>query len=143
MENVKFNLVPPQQLSAEAINFLHIAAKEFGGMVSVLQTLENYDPRRDILVEVRNGHDFLAAIHLTVSHQATGKVLTSVLLGGHSFDLWHNNLKTFYYKLAQYHDCDEFMLMGRYGFKRFFPELEEVARVFRVRLKNKPDKQGP
>lgn len=135
MENVEFHQVSPQEISSEAIILLEQAASGFGGMLSVTQTLQNYDSSKDVLVEVKNATILLAAIHLTISHQVNGKVLTSVLLAGDNLAFWHEDLSRFYYKLAADHDCDEFMLMGREGFKHYFPELEEVARIFRVKLK--------
>lgn len=137
MGKYSFIQVSPEEIQSDpkAMEYLQRGADGFGGMVSVERTLQNYLIGRDIYVIGKLRNNLACSIYLTVTHQETGKVLTSVLLGGDNFGDWAEELKDFYYKLAREHDCDEFMLMGRKGFKRYFSELSEVATVFRVILK--------
>lgn len=140
MEKFEFIEVSAAEVAAnpEAIKFLEEAANGYGGIVSVTKTLQNAVVGRDLFIFYKNAIKLRAAIHLTISHQEVGKVLTSVLLGGVDMQEWASELRDFYYKLAKQHDCDEFFYMGRRGFKRYFPELIEAATVYRVILKAKP-----
>ncbi len=132
-----FSIVSPDEVKSnlKAIEYLELGASNFGGIISVAKMIHNYSVGKDILVFVKFETKLRGAIYLTVTQQETGKVLTSVLLGGDHFHDWASELKEFYYKLAKDHNCDEFMMMGRHGFKRYFSELKEVATVFRVILK--------
>lgn len=125
-------------LNPEAIDFLERAAKNFGGIISVIKTLQNAVAGKDLFVLALNETKLLGAIHLTITQQDVGKVLTSVLLGGVDFRSWADELSKFYYNLAHQHRCDEFYYMGRAGFNRLFPELKEVARVYRLILEKTP-----
>lgn len=133
---MKFERISPSEITPQIIKYLEIGAKNFGDLVHVDSLLQNYDPSRDLIIIGKNERLLRTAIYLTITHQEVGKVLTSVLLGGEGLSEWHDELRDFYYKLAREHDCDQFTLMGRYGFKHYFPELEEVATVFRVILKD-------
>ena len=128
--------VSPTQVASncEALRFLEKAAEGFGGIFSVAKTLQNAISGKDLFVFVKNETKLRGAIHLTVTEQDVGRVLTSVLLGGEHFREWAQELREFYYKLAKQHACDEFYYMGRAGFKEYFPELKEVARIYRVIL---------
>lgn len=134
--NFSFIQISSQEIAKnqQAIIYLEMGAAGFGGMLSVHQTIENAAEDKDLFILILYATKLVGAIHLTVTQQETGRVLTSVLLGGIEFEQWAEDLRQFYYKLAKDHNCDEFMLMGRRGFKRYFPELQEVATVFRVRL---------
>lgn len=137
---MNFKIVPARELvlNPEALRFLELAAENFGGILSVTKTLQNADPIKDIFVLVLNEIKLRGAIHLTITHQDVGKVLTSVLLGGVELRSWASDLSKFYHKLAQDNECDEFYYMGRAGFHRLFPELKEVARVYRLILEKPP-----
>lgn len=131
-----FEIVSPDYIAADskAIEYLERGAAGFGGMVSVKKTIREFKLGRDIFVLVKNETILRGAIHLNITQQETGRVLTSILLGGDDFGEWADELRKFYYKLAHDNECHEFSLMGRRGFKRYFPELQEIATVFRVRL---------
>lgn len=136
MGNCNFCLVSPHEIlnNPEALHFLEIGAEGFGGIFSVAQTLQNYVVGKDLLVLVKKETKLLGTIHLTVTQQDVGRVLTSVLLGGVQFREWARELRDFYYKLATDNQCDEFYYMGRAGFAKLFPELKEAARIYRVIL---------
>lgn len=140
MENYSFSLASPDEIegSPEALRYLERGADNFGGMIGVQKAIQSVRQGQGFFIIGRNSNNISFCAFLTVTLQDTGKVLTSVLLGGDNFDEWFNELREYYYKLAKEHDCDEFCLMGRRGFKRYFPELTEVATVFRVILKAKP-----
>lgn len=137
MGKYSFSQVSPEEIRSDpvALEYLSRGAGGFGGLISVENALQNYRIGQDLFVIVKYATILRGAIYLTVTMQDTGRVLSSVLLGGDNFSDWAEELKEFYYKLAKDHDCDEFVLMGRRGFKRYFPELSEVATVFRVILK--------
>lgn len=118
--------------NAQALRFLEIGADNFGGMLNVHNILK--DSPGCIFVNVKNNSRLVASIYLTITEQEIGLVLTSVLFGGVEFDEWYLELRDYYYALAKKYKCDHFTLMGRRGFKKYFPELEEVATVFRVKL---------
>lgn len=140
MGKYSFSIASPDEVEAspEALKYLERGADNFGGLLGVRKALETARHGQSIFVFVKNAIILRGAIYLTITHQDTGKVLTSVLFGGDNFDEWASELREYYYKLAKEHDCDEFSLLGRRGFQRFFPELKEVATVFRVILKAKP-----
>lgn len=134
MASVEFNQISPDQLTSRHLHFLESGAHDFGGMLSVKHILKNYDAKRDVLIEIV-GQEVLGCIYLTITQQDVGKILTSILLGAYGLNEWHEELKDFYYTLASKNDCDQFVFMGRRGFKKYFEELTEVATVFRVELK--------
>lgn len=135
MANVDFIRVDPEALNSECIGFLEDGAYGFGGITSVRSIFNNYNPGRDFLIDIRRDDESVGCIYLTVTRQDMGTVLTSILLGANGLGDWAAELRTFYYHLAKSQDCDQFIFMGRKGFKRYFAELEEVATVFRVNLK--------
>lgn len=122
------------KLDPLALKYLESGAHGFGGILSVENILNNFDPNHGLLIIIKTNDFTIGSIYLTFSQQETGKVMSSVLLGGDGFGEWAAELSQFYYKIAKENDCNEFTLMGRRGFKRYFPELEEVATVFRVSL---------
>lgn len=131
-----FDLCHPDlvRTNQTVMQYLIDAASDFGGIVSVNKALDLFDKQKDAFVVVSIGQDIVGSIYLTFTQQETGRVMTSVLLGGIRFSEWAKELSKFYYKLAKDMACDEFMLMGRRGFKKYFPELDEIATVFRVKL---------
>lgn len=135
MANVEFIRITPEQITSQHAHFLEAGAHDFGGMISVKRTLEHYDALKDILIEIIEQNTLVGCIYLTVTNQDTGRVLTSILLGAFGLSEWSDELKQFYYALSKQCDCDQFVFMGRRGFKRYFSELMEVATVFRVDLK--------
>lgn len=135
MGNVEFVRISPEYITSQHTHFLEAGAHDFGGMISVTSVLKNYDERRDVLIEINNTEHIIGCIYLTVTHQDMGKILTSILLGAYGLSDWYDDLKDFYYELAKKSDCDQFVFMGRRGFKKYFSELTEVATVFRVDLK--------
>lgn len=136
MGKFEFIKVIPEniRLDPSALKYLQDGATNFGGIQNVENILSNYDENRDLLIIVKNDYYTVGSIYLTFTQQEIGKVMTSVLLGGDKFGEWASELSKFYYKLADDNQCDEFMLMGRRGFKKYFPELREVATVFKVSL---------
>lgn len=137
MASVEFICIDPEDLTTPHLHFLEAGAYDFGGMISVEYVLKHYDAKRDILIEITKYDDLVGCIYLTVTDQDIGKVLTSILLGAYGLSGWTESLKKFYYKLANDSGCDQFVFMGRRGFKKYFDELTEVATVYRVNLKNK------
>lgn len=137
----KFEISTPEQISGDplAIKFLEDGASGFGGILSVKKALDEYIIGQSLFVTVKEDESTIGAIYLTFTQQEVGKVMSSILLGGYKFSSWADQLSDFYYRLAQDNKCDEFMLMGRKGFKKYFPELCEVATVFRVKLTNVND----
>jgi len=135
---VKFEISTPEQIKNDhlAIRFLESGAKGFGGILSVNKALDGFNPSQAAFIIVKHGSETIGAIYLTFTQQEVGKVMSSVLLGGNNFSEWSKELSDFYYQIAKENYCDEFMLMGRKGFKKYFPELCEVATVFRVKLTN-------
>lgn len=131
-----FEISTPDQVRNDplAMKFLAEAANGFGGTINVENILNNYDEKHGLLIIVNIEDHTIGAIYLTFTFQENVKVMTSVLLGGDRFNEWTSQLSDFYYKTAADNNCSEFMLMGRKGFKKYFPELQEVATVFRVSL---------
>lgn len=135
----EFYLATPDEVEAspEALAYLERGAAGFGGLTSVVKAIQNcrLGIGKCVIVKIRN--NITGAIYLTITEQETGRVMTSVLLGGDNFRAWAAELNAFYYKLAADNDCHEFMMMGRRGFKLYFPELIEVATIYRV-ISEKP-----
>lgn len=134
----KFSFCEPLDIikSEQAFAYLLGAADGFGGKRSLVRYFDSYDPQTSSFVLVTLHVKLVGAIYLTFTQQEVGKVMSSILLGGDNFGDWAQDLSEFYYKTAKERECVEFNLMGRRGFKKYFPELEEVATVFRVKLTN-------
>lgn len=130
------SLASPSEIEGnpEALKYLERGAADFGGLTSVAKTLQNARSGLGVYILIKDDTILRGCAYLTFTQQETGRVMTSVLLGGDDFHEWFRELKQFYYKLAKEQHCDEFMMMGRRGFKKFFPEMEEVATVYRFRF---------
>lgn len=64
------------------------------------------------------------------------KTMNLILLGGTKINLWAEDLELFLFKLAEQLRIDEFTALGRKGWGRFFPSMEHVACLYRVKLTN-------
>lgn len=120
-------------LNPEAMMMLTEAAEGFGGMIHVKNLLSYDDDTKKKIVLVKYATKLLGCFALTFTEQEVGKVMTLVLLGGTHLELWKNELSKFLYETADKHVCKELYYMGRKGFARLFPQLEEIARVYRAR----------
>lgn len=138
MGNFRFHIASPEEIeiNPEALAYLERGANGFGNSIGVQQAIKNSKVGLGKFILIFNASLLRGAIYLTITNQESGKIMTSVLLGGDDFDEWYMDLREFYYKLAIDEKCDEFWLMGRRGFKKYFPELNEVATIFRVILKS-------
>ncbi len=136
MAKFDFYIATPSEirLDQKAVRFLESGANGFGGMLSVENILNNFVENHGLLIIVKSKKETIGSIYLTITQQEVGKVMTSVLLGGERFSEWKDELREFYYKTARENGCDKFSLLGRRGFKKFFPELKEIATLFEVSL---------
>lgn len=132
--NIRLACPSEIESNPEAIKYLERGATDFGGMASVAKCLEQARNGAGIFILINSAIKLAGAAYLTFTQQETGRIMTSVLLAGDDFVDWWGELREFYYKLLKEQHCDEFVMMGRRGFKKFFPELEEVATVFRLKL---------
>lgn len=132
----KFEIVTPEEIrnDPKALKFLEIGASDFGGVLSVENILNNFSENIGLLIIVKSQERTIGSIYLTLTQQDIGKVMTSVLLGGENFTQWKDELRQFYYETARKNGCDKFSLLGRRGFKKYFPELKEIATLFEVSL---------
>lgn len=118
-----------------AMHWLDQSAIEFGGITSVEKCLQQSDDGHGFFIFCKKAIKLRGVIYIVLSDQEVGSVLTLMLLGGNDLLEWSDDLRDFLYKIAKELDCDQFYYMGRKGFSRIFPELEEVARVYRKILK--------
>lgn len=119
--------------SEDAIRYLSTAADGFGGITSIPKIIDTMCEGSGIVIFCKNEIKLRGAIYITFTSQEVGKVMSVMLLGGIGFHSWKDKLRAFLYKLYEDHKCDEFFYMGRRGFHKIYPELEEVGRVYRLK----------
>lgn len=139
---VSFDVVDPNNLSEQSKIWLELASEGFDGMFSVdvamrqpsglfFECNEKSEEKEKLAIILRG------VVYVVFSYQGNTKILSLVMLGGCHLYEWADELRDFLYHLAEINNCDEFCYMGRKGFSRLFPELEECARVYRKILKPK------
>ncbi len=140
MEKFEFVETEPDELRLDyqAISWLEEAAANFGGMTSIenLLFLAKQDMAALVRVYDKKAIKLRGTFVVVFSQQEVGRVMSLFLLGGEDINEWKDELRGFLYNLAKEENIDQFFYMGRKGFVRLFPELEECARVYRLILKS-------
>lgn len=132
---VSFEEIPASDLDDQCIEWLEQAASGFGGMVSVQNCVDQSHNGIGKFILAKKAIKLRGVFYLTFTQQEFGRVMTLLLLGGEDIAEWRDELAEFLYEFAHLHHVDQFFYMGRKGFSRLWPELEECARVYRVILK--------
>jgi len=118
----------------QAYNWLLEAAENFGGVAYLREILASGEKK---CVFVKKETKLLGALIIIFSQQHMGRIMTLALLGGCELSDWSKELSDYLYSVAHQEKADQFFYFGRKGFSKYWPELLEVARVYRVVLNHK------
>lgn len=130
---IKFFHADPDFLPVEAFEFLRKAAEN-----------NNYFEVSDALRQSRNGvgkifcvyneKKLVGSFFLNFKTNHIGRIINLVLLGGMEIEKWKDDLSAFLNDFCKKNKATEFMLLGRRGWERMFPELEYVSCVLRKKF---------
>lgn len=123
-DNIRF-------LSSKTIELLKSSHDPFFGSFDVLDKAREGEGK---IYEVKHEDEICGVFYLKYRFNHLGKVMELQNLAG-ELELFKADLSVFLWDLARKEKIDDFVYIGRRGFGRKFPWLEEVGAVFRCRVK--------
>lgn len=117
-------------ISSKSVEYLKSAHDEFFGPFDVLEQAKNL---RLSVFEVWKDGLIMGCFALRFLHTHLGRVMDLTHLGGKDMGEWKDEFALFLRKIAEIEQVDDFTYLGRRGFDRIFPWMEEVATVYRCK----------
>lgn len=103
-------------------------------------------PLQDVLLMAINGRGFIEIVmdgkeavgvfFYTVRLMNGRKLFNLVLLGGRNVMSWRDLLAERLWGLTKELGCTDFIVMGRSGWKKIFPEINELSRTYHIDVAN-------
>lgn len=125
-DNIRF-------LSSKTVDLLKAAHDPFFGDFDALDQARE---SKGVIYEVRTAEDnssiIVGAFYLKFRFNHLGKVMDLQYLGG-EINAFRAELSAFLWDLADKERADELVYVGRRGFGRLFPWMQEVGSVYRCK----------
>lgn len=121
-DNIRF-------LSSKTTELLKSAHDPFFGEFDALDKAREGE---GVIYEVRENDAILGAFYIRFRHNHLGKVMELQYLGG-ELDAFKADLSVFLWALADKERADELVYIGRRGFAKIFPWMQEVGTVYRCK----------
>lgn len=132
----EFRQVMPDEfdfLGGKSIQFLEEAARSMHNYLEVPIALQQARTGSGRIYQVFDKTQLYGCFFMNFLTNHIGKTINLILLGGENLAAWADDLSDFLHDLAEIEDVDELTVMGRPGFKKFFPKLEHFACIYRQR----------
>lgn len=125
-DNVRF-------LSSHTVNLLKSAHDPFYGP---FDALDNAKIGEGTIYEIRDGEFILGVFYIRFRHNHLGRIMDFQYLAG-ELKKFEKELADFLWDLSEKERADELVYIGRRGFARVFPWLQEVGTVYRCKRRAK------